>query len=59
MTSANEEVTPINTEHHLPRNNKTKLLKDFGGTQHQPVISKGGWKETKHTCQGTADTSVM
>lgn len=35
MAPANEEVTLINTERHLPRNNRTKLLKDFGGTQHQ------------------------
>lgn len=50
MTAANEELTPINTERHLLKNNKTQLLKDFGGTQHQPVISMGGWKETKHMC---------
>lgn len=35
MAPANEEVTLINTERHLLRNNKTELLKDFGGTQHQ------------------------
>lgn len=35
MTPANEEVTLINTERHLLRNNKTELLKDFDGTQHQ------------------------